>query len=164
MANLKLLKHGVYRSVSYTPVKCLSKKKWSELFKNHQINLSCSAPSKIVITDSIAAGLAPFVDALYNFFRNALNFSIGGNRTEHVTWRVDNLSFPASIKFVIIYYGTDNIKFNNPTGIVNNILCVYSLIKSKLPNAWNIVTGYFHRSQKFSYYIRILVLYQTLSY
>ena len=32
------------------------------------------------------------------FFRNALNFDIGGDRTEQVIWRVNNLSFPASIK------------------------------------------------------------------
>ena len=39
-------------------------------------------------------------------FRNALNLGIGGDRTEHVIWRIDNLSFPASIKYVIIQCGT----------------------------------------------------------
>ena len=156
MSNSKLLKLGFYCSVSCTPLKHLFKKNWSELFMNHQIDLSCSTPSTIVIGDSIAAGLARFSDVWHNFFRNALNLGIGGDRTEHVIWRVDNLSFPASIKYVIIHCGTNNIKFNNATDIANGILCVYYLIQSKLPNAQIIVTGLFPRSQKFSYFRQIV--------
>ena len=59
-----------------------------------------------------------------------------------------NLSFPASIKYVIIHCGTKNIKFDNPTNIANGILCTYFLIQSKLPNAQIIVTGLFPRRQK----------------
>ena len=110
MSNSKLLKLGFYRSVSCTSVKRLFKKNWSELFMNHQINLSCSTPSTIVTRDSIAAGLANFSDVWHNFFCNAPG--IGGDRTEHAIWRVDNLSFPASIKYVIIDCGTNNIKLN----------------------------------------------------
>ena len=73
---------------------------------NHQIVLSCSTPSTIVIGGSIAAGLARFSDVWHNFFRNALNLGVGGDRTEHVIWRIDNLSFPASIKYAVIQCGT----------------------------------------------------------
>ena len=155
-SNTKLLKLGLYRSVSCTRVKRLFKKNWSELFMNHQIDLSCSTPSTIVIGDSIAAELARFSDVWRIFFCNVLNLCIGGDRTEHVIWRVDNLSFPASIKYVIIHCGTNNIKFNNATDIANGILCVYYLIQSKLPNAQIIVTGLFPRSQKFSYFRQIV--------
>ena len=58
MSNTKLLKFGFYLSVSCTPAKRVFKKNWSELFMNHQLDLSCSTPSTIVIGDSIAAGLA----------------------------------------------------------------------------------------------------------
>ena len=132
------------------------KKNWSELLKNHQIELSLSTPSTIVIGDSIAAGPARFSDVWHNFFCNALDLGIGGDRTEHEIWRVDNLSFLASIKYVIIHCGTNDIKFNNPTDIANGILCVYFLIQSKLPNAQIIVTGLFPRSQKFSYFRQIV--------
>ena len=57
MSNSILLKLGFYRSVSCTPVKRLFKKNWSELFMIHQIDLSCSTPSPIVIGDSIAGRL-----------------------------------------------------------------------------------------------------------
>ena len=70
----------------------------------------------IVIGDSIAAGLARFSNVWHNVFRNALQ-----SCTEHVIWRVDNLSFPASIKYVIIHCDTSNIKFNNPIDIANGI-------------------------------------------
>ena len=155
MSNSKLLKLSFYHSVSCKPVKRLFKKNWSELFKNHQIDLSCSTPSTIVTGDSIAAGLARF-SGVWHVFRNALSLGIGGDHTEYVIWRVDNLSFPASIKYVIIHCGTNNIKFNNPTDIANGILCVYYLIQSKLPNAQIIVTGLFPRSQKFSYFRQIV--------
>ena len=135
MSNSKLLKFGFYRSVSCTPVKRLFKKNWSELLLNHQISLSCCNPSTIVNGDSIAAGLARFTDVWHNFSRNALNLGIGEDRTEHVISRVGNLSFPASIKYVIIHCGTNNTKFNNPTDIADDILSIYFLIQSKLPNA-----------------------------
>ena len=120
MSNLKLLKLCFYLLVLSTPVTRVFKKTWSELFINHQIDLSYSTLSTIVIGDLIAAGLARFNDVWYHFVRNALNVGIGGDPTEHVIWRADNLLFPAPIKSVIIHCGTNNIKFNNPTDIVND--------------------------------------------
>ena len=156
MPNSKLLKLGFYPSVSCTPVARLFKKNWSELFMNHQIDLSCSTLSTIVIGDSIKEKLGRYSDVWQNFFRSALNLGIGGDHTEHVIWRVDNLSFPASTKYVIIHCGTNNIKFNNPTDIANGILCVYYLIQSKLPNAQIIATGLFPRSPKFLHFCQIV--------
>ena len=127
-------KHGFYRSVSCTPTKRLFKKNWSELFNNHQIDLSCSNPSTIEIGVSIAPGLGRFSDVWHNCFRNALNLGTGRYRTEHVIWRVDNLSFPTSIKYVIIYCGHNNIKLINTTDIADGILCVYFVFHSELPN------------------------------
>ena len=151
MSNSKLPIHDFYRSVSCAPVRHLSTKNCSELFKNHQVDLSCSIPSTIVIGDSIAAGLPRCRDAWYNVFLNATNLGIGGDPTELVIWRVDNLPFPASIKYVIIHFGTNNIQFNSVTDISNDILCVYLIIQYKLPN----VTGVFPRSHKFSYFCQV---------
>ena len=53
---------------------------------------------------------------------------------------------------MIIHYGTNNIKFNNPTDIANGVLCLYYLNQSKLPNAQIIVTGLFPKTQKFLYF------------
>ena len=111
MSTSKLLKPGFNCSVSCTPIKCLFKKNWSELFMNHQIDLSCGTPSTIVTGDSIAAVLACFSDVWHNFFCNTLNLGIGEDRAEHVIWRVDNLSFPASIKYG---YLLKNLKFCKP--------------------------------------------------
>ena len=69
------------------------------------------------------------------FFCNALNLGIGGDWSEHVICRVDNLSFPASKKYLIIHCVTNNIKFNNLTDIADGILCAYILIQFRLPNA-----------------------------
>ena len=144
MSNSKLLKLGFYCSVSCTLVKHLFKN-WWELFLNHQIDLSCSTPSTIVIGDSTATGLARFSDVWHNFFCNALNFGIGGDRTEHIVWRVRNLLFPA----LIIHYGTNNIKLNNPTDTANGVLCI-----SKLPNAQIIVLVFSPEAKHFHIFVK----------
>ena len=148
MSNSKLLKNVFCHSVSCTPVKRLSKKNWSKLFKNHQTDLSCSTQSTIEIGDSITAGVASFSNTWYKFFRNALNLGIR-YCTEHVIWRVNNLSYPASLKYVIIHCGPNNIKFNHPNDIFKCILFVYFIIQSKLPNAQIIVTGLFPEAMTF---------------
>ena len=58
MSNSELLKFGIYRSVSCAPCKRLFQNNWSDLFKNHQIDLSCSFSATVIITDSLAAELA----------------------------------------------------------------------------------------------------------
>ena len=84
MSNSKLPIHDFYCLLSCAPVRHLSTKNCSELFKNHQVDLSCSIPSTIVIGDSIAAGLPRCRDAWYNVFLNATNLGIGGDPTELV--------------------------------------------------------------------------------
>ena len=49
MPKLKLLKHGFYSLVSYTLLKCLSRKNWSELLEKHEINFFRSTPSTVVV-------------------------------------------------------------------------------------------------------------------
>ena len=51
MSNSKVPMRGFYRSVSSTPVRLLSTKNCSELFRNHQVDLCCSIPSTFVIGD-----------------------------------------------------------------------------------------------------------------
>ena len=123
---------------------------------NLQIDLSCITPPAIAIEDSIATRLSRFSHVWHNFLRNAFNVGISGDCTQHVIWRIDHLSFPASIKYVIIHGGTNNIKSNNPTDIGNGTLCVYFLIQTKLPNARIIITGVFPRSQTFSFFRQIV--------
>lgn len=62
MPKLKLLKHGFYSLVSYTLLKCLSRKNWSDLLEQHEINFFRSTPSTIVLGYTIEAGLASFID------------------------------------------------------------------------------------------------------
>ena len=68
MSNSKLFKYGFYCSVQCASVKGLSRKNWSELFENDQINLFCSTSSTIVTGDSTTAELARFGENWHNFF------------------------------------------------------------------------------------------------
>ena len=55
----------------------------------------------------MAAGLARSSNVWHKF---VLNLRIGGDCGEHVIWRVDNLSFPASIKYYTLWYQVHQIQ------------------------------------------------------
>ena len=128
MPNSKLLKHRFYRSVSMYARETFI---WEELVGI--IHESSNGPSLWYPIYNCnwrfnSNRLARFSDVWHNYFCNALDLGIGGDRKEHLIWRVDNLSSPTFIKYVIIHYGTNNIIFNNPTDIANGISWVYFLI------------------------------------
>ena len=82
MSNSKLLKLGFYRSVSCTvhPQNVYLRRigqNYSGIIKS---TFPVVPPSTILIGDSITAALARFSDVWHNFFCNALNVGIRGDR------------------------------------------------------------------------------------
>ena len=53
----------------------------------------------LLIGDSIVNGLSRYNTVWYKYFesRQALNFGIGGDRTQHVLWRVENGEIPSNL-------------------------------------------------------------------
>ena len=84
------------------------------------------------------------------FFKELLNLGIGGNRTQHILWRVERLSVPSHLKYVIIYCSTNNISNDSPSEIAINILCIALLFKKRNPCLKIIITGIFPRDCKSS--------------
>ena len=88
--------------------------------KNHIHQLTYTHFDTIIIGDSIATGLSRNV--WETFFKESLNLGIGGDRTQHILWRVERLPVPSHLKYVIIHCGTNNISNDSPTEIANSIL------------------------------------------
>ena len=71
----------------------------------------------------------------------ALNFGIGGDRTQHVLWRVENGEIPMNLHICVIHCGTNNIDRDTPSDITDGITSIVSVFQTAKPNAKIIITG-----------------------
>lgn len=90
--------------------------------------------------------------------RNAVNMGIGGDRTQHVLWRlehgnVDGLDKPksgAAPRVVVLMIGTNNSngKDNTAEEIADGIKAVVGELRERLPEAKVLLLGVFPRGEK----------------
>jgi lysophospholipase L1-like esterase len=88
--------------------------------------------------------------------RRAANFGIGGDRTQHVLWRIQNgnldgLARPARgepPKLAIVMIGTNNTHSDSAAQIADGITAVVHATREKLPRARILVLGVFPRSAR----------------
>lgn len=81
--------------------------------------------------------------------RNAANFGIGGDRTQHVLWRLDHGEIEGiSPKVVVVMLGTNNMHSNTPEEIAEGIRAIVDTLRSKLPESKILLLGVFPRGQK----------------
>ena len=74
------------------------------------------------------------------------NFGIGGDRTEHVLWRIDNGELDGiSPKVLVLMIGTNNVGGSTAEQIAKADLKIVSEIHQKLPNTKVLVLGIFPR-------------------
>ena len=99
--------------------------------------ISLNTPSSVVCVtgDSIANGLARYQHIWKKYFDEfkAVNFGIGGDRTQHVLWRANNGEIPTNMKYVVIHCGTNNIDHNAPNEIANGVFSIGLTYKEKKP-------------------------------
>ena len=126
-----LSKYGFYRVKSATPMKRLHKKDWYNLHKDHQKKLDRCDSETIIIGDSIASGLFRFKEVWMKYFQNVLNLGIGGDSTQHVIWRAENLTINKNVKNIIIQCGSNNTSSYTPYDIANSIYCIALLFMAK---------------------------------
>ena len=82
--------------------------------------------------------------------RNTVNLGIGGDRTQHVLWRLDNGNVDGiSPKVAVVMIGTNNSPpRNNAEEISDGIIAVCRKLRSKLPNTKILLLAIFPRSEK----------------
>ena len=81
--------------------------------------------------------------------RNAVNMGIGGDRTQHVLWRLDNSNFEGlSPKLAIVMIGTNNSNANDNTAqeIADGIIAICQRLRTKLPNTKILLLAIFPRN------------------
>lgn len=103
----------------------------------------------IFIGDSITqgwegAGKAAWAEAYGK--RNAVNLGIGGDRTQHVLWRLDNGNIEGiHPKLAVIMIGTNNSRANTSEQIAEGITAIVKKLREKLPETKILLLGIFPR-------------------
>jgi len=88
--------------------------------------------------------------AKYYGHRKAVNLGIGGDRTEHVLWRLDNGNIDGiSPKVAVVMIGTNNHPPRN-TGeeIADGIIAICKKLRTRLPETKILLLGIFPREPK----------------
>jgi lysophospholipase L1-like esterase len=81
--------------------------------------------------------------------RNAANFGIGGDRTQHVLWRIKNGELDGiKPKVAVLMIGTNNAGSDTPAEIAHGITAIIQELRRKLPETQILLLAVFPRSQQ----------------
>ena len=76
--------------------------------------------------------------------RRAANFGIGGDKTQHVQWRLDHGNLDGlSPKLIVVLIGINNGAGNNPPQIAEGVIAILQRLRRKLPEARILLMGIF---------------------
>jgi len=110
----------------------------------------------VFIGDSITQGWegdGKEVWAKYYAQRNAVNLGIGGDRTQHVLWRLDNGNLDSlKPKAAVLMIGTNNSngEDNTPGQIADGVGAIVKRLREKLPDTKILLLAIFPRNENFS--------------
>jgi lysophospholipase L1-like esterase len=108
----------------------------------------------LLIGDSITHGWEGDGKSVWESFytkRNAMNLGIGGDRTQHVLWRLDNGNIDGlKPKAAVLMIGTNNSNGNDNTAeeIGAGIQAIVKKLREKLPDTKVLILAVFPRGEK----------------
>lgn len=124
---------------------------FNEKVQAHQNNIDLA-----FIGDSITQGWegrGKIVWETYYGHRKALNLGIGGDRTQHVLWRLDNGNVEGiAPKVAVLMIGTNNSADDRNTApeMVDGVRAVVKKIRTKLPQTKILLLAIFPRGHEFN--------------
>jgi len=107
----------------------------------------------VFLGDSITAGWArqPAIWEKAFGAYTPVNFGIGGDRTQHVLWRIENGELETiKPKAVVLMIGTNNSAHDPAEGIARGITKIVETIRKKQPQAKILLLAIFPREEKAS--------------
>ena len=119
-----------------------SKTNWLNFHRHHCSSSIANRFKKIIIRDSIAAGLNRYRSVWTKYLEplKTLNCGIGGDRFQNVLWRAQNLPVISSLKNLVILCGTNNLFQDSPEDIADGVIEIAETFQSKY-NSVNIAIG-----------------------
>ena len=107
----------------------------------------------LFIGDSITHGFEGAGKAVWEKYyapRNALNLGIGGDRTQHVLWRLNhgNLRGQQNAKVAVLMIGTNNVADNKAYETADGIEMILSTLRARCPKTKVLLLDIFPRGEK----------------
>lgn len=108
----------------------------------------------LFVGDSITEGWTGQGKEIWNRYyapRNAVNMGIGGDRTQHVLWRLDHSNLEdLKPRLAIVMIGTNNSGGNDNTAeeIADGIIAICDRLRTKLPQTKILLLAIFPRNEK----------------
>ena len=103
----------------------------------------------VFIGDSITSGWESRGTKVWDKFygkRNAANLGIGGDRTQHVIWRLNNGNLKGiSPQAAVVMIGTNNSSDNTPEQIADGVTVIVNQLRSRLPETKILLLAIFPR-------------------
>jgi beta-glucosidase len=123
--------------------------------KRHETHLERVKPGKadvVFIGDSITQGWEGAGRDVWTRFygsRNAVNLGIGGDRTQHVLWRLDHDEVKGiNPKVAVVMIGTNNVGGNSADEIAKGVTAIVKSLRDKLPKTKVLLLAVFPRGEK----------------
>ena len=90
----------------------------------------------MLIGNSIIKNFDKCSDIYDKFFLpfHTLNFGISRDNIENVLWHVYHMTLPASVKYIIIHGGTNNLGHNRPLKIIKGLINITCILKKNYKN------------------------------
>src|SRR5207247_1662112 len=87
-------------------------------------------------------------DKAFGAYKTA-NFGIGGDRTQHVLWRISNGELDGiNPKVLVLMIGTNNTGLDSAEGIANGVTKIVETIHAKSPETKVLLLAIFPRGEK----------------
>ena len=132
-------------------VPCFHKLGWQETDMFHKKLLKNSAAPIIIIGNSIATGLRRYQHIWKNYFKDAINLGISGDRAENVLWRVCDISWQQATLSVIVHCSTNNVDQNKPEDIAEGVMRIAETFTKNQAKITTIITGTLPRDNTYSF-------------
>ncbi|NQV28811.1 MAG: GDSL family lipase [Rhodopirellula sp.] len=124
---------------------------WIKRHESFNARVAQGHTDVIFIGDSITQGWEGSGKNVWAKFygqRNAVNLGIGGDRTQHVIWRLDNGNVKnISPKAAVIMIGTNNSGSNTSEQIAEGVAAIVKQLREKLPETKILLLAVFPRGE-----------------
>ena len=131
------------------PQSRISTESWAKRYEELSKRAKSGAHPLVFIGDSIThgwEGSGQEVWAEYYAPRNALNIGIGGDRTQHVLWRLQNGNFEGQKpELCVLMIGTNNFRDNTAEEIAGGIEAIVREIAKQSPESKVLILAIFPR-------------------
>ena len=120
--NSKLFKLSRYgRRPTTRPQPRPSKMDINRVIKAHAEGQHGIPPTLALYGASITQGLLRDKEVWKTYFeaRGTINLGVGGDRTQHVLQRVEDIDLPATVECIVIHCGTNNLMNSQPSDIAS---------------------------------------------